>query len=314
MSDERPERPPAVPRRVSSQALDVLLKLEAEQMLALLPERLGLPLAPLLRFLPTELPVLDLHLERLDTVGELTDRSIVHLEFEAVLSADDVARFLGYGLALARVYPGREIQGVVFCGARTPSVPAPIDLHPVRYRLTFVRLTDKHADTVLAQLRTLVAAGTPWADADRLDLVLLPLMRRERSLEAVIRDGLALARTQPPDWQPRAMGFLLAQAYHYEGQDLLNRLVEELMSTNLLDQILSEKLDKRFAEGIERGIEQGVAKGRLEGEREMLRRYLTRRFDTIPPALDRRIAAAGSDELTTMFDQAVSATTMDEML
>jgi hypothetical protein len=101
------------------------------------------------------------------------------------------------------------------------------------------------------------------------------------------------------------MGFLLAQAYHYQGQDLLNCLVEEIMSTNLLDQIF----ERRFAERFEQGIEQGATQGR----REMLRRYLERRFGTIPPALDRRIAAAGSEELTTMFDQAVSAGTIDEM-
>ncbi len=72
------------PSRITSQALDVLLKLEAEQIATLLPTRFGLDIAPIRRPLPTELPQLSLHLQRLDTLFELEDDGILRLEFRPV--------------------------------------------------------------------------------------------------------------------------------------------------------------------------------------------------------------------------------------
>ena len=72
--------PPAgAPVSVTAHALDVLLKLEAEHLVPLLPARFGVQLAPIRRQLPTELPQLDLHLERLDRVFELEDHTILDL-------------------------------------------------------------------------------------------------------------------------------------------------------------------------------------------------------------------------------------------
>ena len=45
-------------------------------------------------------------------------------------------------------------------------------------------------------------------------LVLLPLMRLPQGTEGVLRESVAPARSLPPAWQPRAMGALLALAYH----------------------------------------------------------------------------------------------------
>jgi hypothetical protein len=192
-------------------------------------------------------------------------------------------------------------------------VPEPIDVRLLRYRLTFVRLADQDGDAILTRLRALATSSRQWSETDRMDLVLMPLMRLPQGTEDVLRESVALARSLPPAWQPRAMGALLALAYHLEGEDLLNRLVEDLMSTNLLDQILAEKLEQRFAQGIEQGIEQGVQRGRAEGERAMLRRYLEQRFGHIPPALEQRIAATDTEALAALFDLAISAATIDSL-
>ena len=47
--------------------------------------------------------------------------------------------------------------------------------------------------------------------------------------------------------------------------------------------------------------------------RRLLRRYLSRRFGTIPPALDGRIADASTAELDALFDRAVAADTIDAL-
>ena len=123
--------PTGTPVSVTAHTLDVLLKLEAEHLVPLLPARFGVQLAPIRRQLPTELPQLDLHLKRLDRVFELEDRSVLDLEFEAILSVEDLCRFVGYGMGLLGAYPGQPAHTLVLCGPRTRAVPRVIDLAPI---------------------------------------------------------------------------------------------------------------------------------------------------------------------------------------
>jgi hypothetical protein len=304
---------PGISARVTAQALDVLFKLEAEHLAHLLPARFGLRLAPIRRHLPTELPQLDLHLERLDHVFELEDGTILHLEFDAEVGAADLRRFVRYAVALLEAYPGRRVQTVVFCGPRTRQTPLPIDWGTLPYRMDCVLVGDLDGEATLARLRALAQSGRPWGEADRLDLVLLPLMRHVQDTEAVVREGLTLAEALPAADQPRAMGALLALAYHYVGEAALNRLVEGLMTTNLLAQVLAESMERGIARGIERGMVQGREEGRAEGERALLRRYLEQRFGAIPSDLEQRIASSDAETLTALFERALTATAIEAL-
>ena len=306
--------PPGVSVSVTAHALDVLLKLEAEHLVPLLPARFGVQLAPIRRQLPTGLPQLDLHLERLDRVFELEDRTILDLKFEATLSVEDLRRFVIYGMGLLGAYPGQPAHTVVLCGPRTRAVPLPIDLAPIPYRLTCVRLGDQDGEAALARLRATPVRGYPasggaWGPEDRLYLALLPLMRHAAGTgtEAVVREGLELAQALPEGERARPMGALLALAYHYEGEAVLGGLLEELMNTTVLDEIFAEKLEQRYAQGVQQGVQLGSAAEALR----LLRRYLGGRFGTIPPALDARIADASTAELSALFDRAVAADTID---
>ena len=313
------DSPAGAPVSVTAHALDVLLKLEAEHLVPLLPARFGVALAPIRRQLPTELPQLDLHLERLDRVFELEDRTILDLEFEATLSVEDLRRFVLYGMGLLGAYPGQPAHTLVLCGPRTRAVPPTIDLAPIPYQLTCVRLGDQDGEAALARLRVLAGGGGIWGPEDRLDLALLPLMRHAAGTgtEAVVREGLELAQALPEGERARPMGALLALAYHYEGEAVLGGLLEELMNTTVLDEIFAEKLEQRYAQGIERGVQQGIEQGVQLGStgeaRRLLRRYLGRRFGIIPPALDDRIAASDAAELDALFDRALVADTIDAL-
>jgi hypothetical protein len=303
------EESSTAPSRISSQALDVLLKLEAEQIATLLPTRFGLDLARILRPLPTELPQLSLHLQRLDTVFELEDGSILHLEFQARLAQEDLLRFLQYALALIQAYPGRKIHTVVLCGPGVRKAPPPIDLGLLPYKLSYVLIGILDGDATLDRLRALVVGGGVWTESDRLDLYLLLLMRHRRDTETVARAGLELAEALPTADRPRVIGAILSLAYHYQGQGLLDRLVEELMSTQVWEQQLVESLQR----GIEQGIEQGIEKGRAEGQRELLRHAVIRRFGAIPPSLETRIADADAETLAKLFDHVLVAVTSDDI-
>jgi hypothetical protein len=323
--------------RITNQALDVLLKLEAEEIATLLPTRFGLDLAPILRPLPTEFPRLDLHLERLDSVFELKDGSILHLEFQARLELGDLIRFLRYGLALVEAYAGRQVWTVIVGGPGMRQAPPSIDLGMIPYRLTCVLIGDQDGEIALIRLQALAVSGTPWSETDRLDLYLLLLMRHQRDTETVAREGLALAETLPEADRPRVIGAILSLAYHYKGRDIFDRLVEGLMATKVWEQLLAESVDRGIERGIalgeergialgeergialgeERGIalgeERGLARGREEERRALLRRTLERRFGAIPPSLDARIATAEAEVLTTLFDQALVADSIDSL-
>ena len=71
-------------------------------------------------------------------------------------------------------------------------MPGPLDLWPIPYRLTCVRLGDQDGAAARAWLRALAASGGPWGAENRLDLAPLPLMRQGRGTDAVVREGLGL--------------------------------------------------------------------------------------------------------------------------
>ena len=297
------------PSRITSQALDVLFKLEAEQIATLLPDRFGLDLAPIRRPLPIELPQLSLQLQRLDTLFELTDHSLLHLEFQARLTVADLIRFLQYALALLQAYPDRTIHTVILCGPGVRKAPPPIDLGPLPYTIRYVLIGTQDGAAVLRRLHGLRLAGAVWSETDRLDLYLLLLMRHQQDTATVARQGIALAEALPPADRPRVIGAILSLAYHYEGQDLLDRLVEELMSTQVWQQQLVESLER----GIEQGIEQGREQGKAEGSRDLLRRAIVRRFGNIPAGLEERIAAADSETLAALLDRVLVASNVDQI-
>ena len=66
-------------------------------------------------------------------------------------------------------------------------------------------------------------------------------------------------------------------------------------------------------EGIEEGIEQGLEQGSLREARTILRRQLTRRFGSVPAAVEDRMARASRDQLEQWIDQLYEAGSIDEI-
>lgn len=66
-------------------------------------------------------------------------------------------------------------------------------------------------------------------------------------------------------------------------------------------------------DGLKKGREEGREEGRLEARRSLVGRLLRLKFRSLPPAAERRLAAATSDELTLWADRIVSATTLDDI-
>ena len=125
--------------RLSQHSMDVVFKLEAQQLGSALARRFGIDLPPIVRHFPTELPIADVHLEQLDSVFELADDSLLHLEFQTAHRRDTLTRFLIYDAALYERF-GRHIHTVVIYGSRVAAAATRLSFGAVEYKVETVLL------------------------------------------------------------------------------------------------------------------------------------------------------------------------------
>ncbi len=294
--------------RVSAHALDIVLKLEAEGLAAALPAYLNLPLAPIVRALPTELPQLSLHTERLDSLFELADGMLLHLEYQSEHRPDTLTRFLHYDIAVTDVYR-RPIRTIVFYGPNVTTSDEHLDYESIKYYVTAVYMGGRDGEELLRALQEKAARGDSWNEHDRLDLAFLPLMRQQRPLEEVVRATLRLVPALPPEARTKTTGLLMGLAYHYLGEGIFDGLMEELkqMSTWV------EMLDRSLEEGLEKGREQGRAQGHGEARREDIVKVLDMRFGALSPALAARLNKAAPSQLDALFDAALTVPDLEAL-
>ena len=70
-------------------------------------------------------------------------------------------------------------------------------------------------DVVLQRLREKAARGEAFTAADRVDLILSPLMRQRRPVQDVLREAASLTQRLPEGQQEPTVGALLGLANHY---------------------------------------------------------------------------------------------------
>lgn len=77
---------------------------------------------------------------------------------------------------------------------------------------------------------------------------------------------------------------------------------------------LAKGIAQGVAQGVAQGMAQGMAQGQAAGERRALHKILTRRFGTLPAAIEQRIAAADLDTLERWIEQAIGADSLEASL
>ena len=174
----------------------------------MLARRLGLSLPPIVRHFPTELPVVDVHLEQLDTVFGLADSSRLHLEFQTARRRETLLRFLQYDVGLYAQYQ-RNIHTMVIYGAGISSAPETLNFGVVQYDVRNVFLGRDHGEETCQRLRARVASGSGLEPEERLDLVFLPLTHNARPPVDVVSGALALAQQLPEEQQRQTLAALI---------------------------------------------------------------------------------------------------------
>ena len=97
-----------------------------------LARRFGLDLPPVVRYVPTDLPITDVHLEQLDSVFELDDGSLLHLEFQTEHRRETLKRFLLYDAYLYDRFE-RPIHTLVIYGADVAAAASELAGGVIRY-------------------------------------------------------------------------------------------------------------------------------------------------------------------------------------
>jgi len=154
---------------------------------------------------------------------------------------------------------------------------------------------------VLRRLQRKAARAEAYTPADRIDLILSPLMKRLRPLEQVLADAVTAARSLPTTDQELTVGALLGLAYNYVGEETISAILEGLGMPNPLQTLIEDSITK------------GLVEGRQEGARKLLRSVLESRFSIIPPSLEQRIATADVDELDELARRAAIVERVEDM-
>ena len=75
--------------------------------------------------------------------------------------------------------------------------------------------------------------------------------------------------------------------------------------------MLADRLERWGQEKVALGLQKGRQEGRQEGKALLLQRLLTRRFGSLPPTIQARIAAASIEEIDAWVDAFIDAPSLE---
>ena len=243
----------AMPRHSRDQASvvraakDILLKRLAQSLRGTFLTGLGLDLAPIIEVLPAELPVLSVRTHLPDLLFRLADGTILHVEFEITLSPTTCA-LLAVQLCGRRSLRGAGVYGGALWSrdSRRPTGACP-GLASVHRAESVSRSTGRRGGRGSVACRR-----GQWGDrvsaSERLDVMLLPLMRQRRPLSEVLEEVAQLARVLPQAEREEMIGTMVGFAYNYVEPAIADRLLEVLRMANVLEDLLVDTLVRGRAE------------------------------------------------------------------
>lgn len=251
---------------------------------------------PIVSALPTELPQLEIRTQHTDQLFRLADDSVLHLEFQTTLRPNDLTRFAAYNLAAFQQF-GRPVMTVVLYGAGIRRAPDTLDAGSLTFRVQNILVGQEDGEAVLRRLQDKADRGEAFSPSDRVDMILSPLMRKQRPVADVLRAAAPLTQHLPPEQQESTVGALLGLAYHYVDEEIVKAILEELSMANPLQTLIDER----------------EAQAEIKGKREALRTFLRMRFGPLPEAVEQRIAAATTEQIETLVSRAAVIESLDAL-
>ena len=184
----------------------------------------GLPgYAVIVEPLRTEKQEITVSIEYSDLTFRMSDGRGLHIEVEAHVSKDDVLRFCGYHVDLARKYK-REFVTVVFA---RKSIKKPfIAQGMLRFEPQIVYHSDYDADELLGKIVNQIKLGIP---INELELIHLPLFKSEKyKPEELLKEAVAIVRDLPADedTKMKLAAMLIVVSNKIVSKDILDEIWE----------------------------------------------------------------------------------------
>ncbi len=255
------------------------------------PERVEV-LSPVIPLLETKAVVVDGLLRGVD------DGSIWSLEFE--MGSPDHCRLIEHHTAVARAYPGAQVETVVFWG-RDRSGPHVLRCGRASLEAHQVFLAAMDGDGELRRLRRVVAEGRALTSGDILLLATLPLMHHGQATWNVVEAAAPLAAGLPPNLERgvvSAMGALAYSALKPEERPFLLEVLGRMP-------VGEELFEDLRAQGEARGEARGRHEGEITDRREAVLEVFILRFHAVPDAVRREVEAADRLDVLRAWHQAV---------
>ena len=159
--------------------------------------------------------------------------------------------------------------------------PTTLDRGSHVFTVRNIYLGQRDGEAVVARLREVTGRGGELSSLERLDVMLLPLMRQSRPLPEVLREVAGLARALPQPVRDDVVGTMVGLAYNYLEPAVAEGLLEVLRVANALENLVADALEKG-----------GIA-ALVKGRQEDILSVLVTRLGPIPEEIQRRVEQVG---------------------
>ncbi|MCH4200658.1 MAG: transcriptional regulator [Clostridium tyrobutyricum] len=161
----------------------------------------GLHYPKIKEMLPNEFPQVTADEKRADTVFLLEDDSILLLEYESNSRFKyNMLKYMDYILRIQRRYLKeknilKQIRVAVIYSSDVSKATSVFKLGSILFNLDIVYMADFDGDELYNELKNKLAWGVNLNDQDKVNFILLPLMRTLKNRQDVIEKSIELAKT-----------------------------------------------------------------------------------------------------------------------
>ena len=200
-----------------------------------------------------------------DLTFRLSDGRGLHAEEEVDLSKDDLLRFCGYHVDLARVYKCEFIT-VIFVKNLTDNTK--LDMGMLKFEPHVIDCGAHDADKILEALKSKVQNGDP---INELEVIYLPLFKSAKhSPEYLLQEAVMLVKQlkdMDEDRKLKMIALALMVSNKFVDKEKLSKIweVAKMMKLKILEVAEEMGIEQGIERGIEQGIEQGIERGIEQG-------------------------------------------------
>ncbi|HEY5561123.1 MAG TPA: hypothetical protein VIK72_05070 [Clostridiaceae bacterium] len=245
---------------ISYQNNDIILKYMSAAFKDVALDFYGLHTAKIKAVIPTDLPVLEVSEESMDFVFLLEDESFLHLEFQTTNRNDNLTRFLLYD---ARLYKKdkRKINTAVIYSGDIEQAISNIEIGSISYQVSNVYMKAFNGDDIFLDLQNKITGKEILNDADKLNLIFLPLMKSKVGKNEMAINAVELAAKISNDNEKMLyIGAIVGISDKFIDKEYVYKLKERLKMTRVGIELRKE------------GFEEGIKEGKLEDASKMVKK------------------------------------------